>query len=253
MLAAERHNAILASIEETGSIRTVQMAEQLEVADETVRRDLEALHGEGRLIRTHGGAIAVTHRSRELTLAERAVMNLGSKQAIALEAAKLIRPRDIVFLDASSTALELAKVLPEVELTVLTNAHDVITQLAERPFIRVIGTGGVFDPATRSYTGIQVSRAAQRLGVSKLFFSGNGLDFVRGASERSEPQAALKELVLDLADEAICLMDDSKLGQSSAYFFCPTKRISTLVTNSGVADELLAPFRASGLRVLPKK
>ena len=132
MLPPERHRIIVARLAESESVRTTELAAALEVTDETIRKDLEALEKRGELLRVHGGAVRVNQARVEIGLTERQQANREAKTAIARLAAQRIQANDTIFIDASSTALTLVEFLPEVPLTVLTNAHNVVSALADR-------------------------------------------------------------------------------------------------------------------------
>lgn len=232
MLASERQSQINAFIRKNGSARTTELAQMFSVTEETIRRDFEALHNEGVIQRTHGGAIALDHPRRSLNATERSFINVDAKRSIARAAADLVQPREIIFVDASSTALQFVQALPDIDLKIVTNAHDVIAALAERKSISVVGTGGNFDPESRSYVGPQVGECAARYHITKMFFSCDGIDPDKGASEQDESQALLKKSVLEQADEAYLLADSSKWRRKSAYYFCPCSRLSGIITES---------------------
>ena len=118
------------------------LAAELTVTQETIRRDLERLDAEGKLIRTHGGAMVVETDRRELPLDVRETVNLEFKRAIARRAVKEIVPGDVIALDASSTAHELAKVIPDIAITVVTNALPIASALIDKSSVRVIIMGG---------------------------------------------------------------------------------------------------------------
>lgn len=242
-LPQQRHARTLERLRTDGAVRTSDLAEEFGVTDETIRRDLEQLHKERLLIRTHGGAIALEHPGRDLSLREREVRNLEAKERIAQEAAKLVRPGDLLFIDASSTALQLARALPEMELTVVTNAHRVISDLSTNGAIRLIGTGGLFDPNSQSCVGPIVEYTARRYHFNWFFFSGNGIDAHRGVSESNEAQANFKAEVRRLAERAVLLADSTKIGQRSSYFFCSPESVDLWITNAPEDRTGLDAFR----------
>ncbi|MDQ8204642.1 DeoR/GlpR family DNA-binding transcription regulator [Pelagicoccus sp. SDUM812003] len=232
MLASERQSQIGAFIQAAGSARTTELAKKFSVTEETIRRDFEALHEAGIIQRTHGGAIALDHPRRTLSADQRSIRNVEAKRVIATIATDLVRPREIIFIDASSTALQFAMALPDIDLKIITNAHDVIAALAERKSISVVGTGGNFDRESRSYVGPQVAECTARYHITKMFFSCDGIDPEKGASEQDESQALLKQAVLEHADQAFLLADSSKWRRRSAYYFCPCARISGIITEA---------------------
>jgi DeoR/GlpR family transcriptional regulator of sugar metabolism len=249
MLPQQRQRAIRDLISTEGSARTNDLAERFEVTVETIRRDLEAMHAEGFLERTHGGAIARDHRTRELTPEERRIVRLDEKEAIARRAISTLNPRDIIFLDASSTALQMARFLPDLELTVITNSLEVLETLGDRNDIRLIGTGGHYTEVSRSFIGNVAVDTTRRYNLHKLFFSGNGIDLERGLSESNEDQAQLKSALIPLADRCYFLCDGSKLGRKAAYFFATADDIDCLITTPPEDPAILSSFR-SRLRLL---
>ena len=129
MLPAERRQTILNLLAEHGSVRTIEVAAALSVTDETVRKDFETLEDSGELTRVHGGATRRQRPREELLWSERQSIQRNEKRAIARLAAQRIQAGEIIFLDASSTTLTLTEFLPEVPLTVISNAHNVFTAL----------------------------------------------------------------------------------------------------------------------------
>ncbi|RME71498.1 MAG: DeoR/GlpR transcriptional regulator [Verrucomicrobia bacterium] len=243
VIPQQRQRNIVETIHAQGAARTIDLAERFSVTVETIRRDLEILHSEGLLVRTHGGAIAIDHPTRQQTAGERQIQNLARKRALARRAVEMIQPRDIVFLDASSTTLQIAEQLPDLELTVLTNSLDALEVLATRTDINLVGTGGHLVSDSRAFVGHVAIATLRRYHIQKFFFSGNGIDLKRGISETSEEQAGLKAEVLRLAEEAIFLSDDSKLNHRAAFFFAQLEQVDCWLTTPPQDPRLLDPYR----------
>lgn len=250
MLAIDRHRRILDLLNQAESIRTNETASALGVTDETVRKDFELLEKRGELIRTHGGAIRPQRIREELPLNERQQVRRDEKRAIAKIAASRIQANETIFLDASSTVLTLAEFLPDLPLTILTNALNVFTALSDRPNLDLICTGGLFDPKSRSFVGLTAEKSLQRYNIHRMFFSGNGLHLERGVSESNSSQAAFKERVIANAQDVVFLADHSKLGQKAGFFFAGVTDISCLITNKTADAELIAQLKERGVEVL---
>jgi len=247
MLPAERQNQIMTHIKQNGSVRTKDIAAELEVTDETIRKDFELLEQKGLILRSHGGAIPPKRALRELSMTERQLINQEAKNAIAKAAAKRIQPNETVFIDASSTALTITRHLPDFPLTVVSNSIEVISALAGAEQIDIVCTGGLFDARSRSFIGLVAERALERYNIHRMFFSGNGLDLKRGVSERNSRQAAFKERVISAAEDVCFLADDSKIGQCSAFFFAACADLTSLVTTKKADSAILETLR--GLKV----
>jgi len=158
-------------------------------------------------------------------------------------AEQFLQPRDVIYLDGSSTALQFAKIIPALDLTVLTNAHGVIDVLKNREGVEVIATGGRFDSLNDCYGGAMASQALTRYRVKTAFFSGNGIDVQRGISESDEDQADLKAFALRFVERAVFLADSTKIGLRSTYFFADLEGIDVWITDSSASEKKLNPFR----------
>ncbi len=249
MLPPERHRHILQLVAARGSVRTVDLARSLQVTEETVRRDIQRLDIDGQLTRTHGGALRTEANRRDLPLISRATMNAAEKQAIARAALDNIQPGDTVLLDASSTTLELARQLPDIAVTVLTNALKVAVELAGRPAMHVALLGGTVSPGSLSCVGALSDRALECYNVQKAFISCRGVDPARGLSESNEEQARLKRRIVALADRTFLLADDTKLGLKSAFFFAGLAQIDVLITNRIPDPELARELTRAGVQL----
>ncbi|WP_178932935.1 DeoR/GlpR family DNA-binding transcription regulator [Oceaniferula marina] len=250
MLAAERHHQILKTLSEQGSVRTKEIASLLSVTDETIRKDFEVLENQGFLVRTHGGAIPPKRALRELSLTERQLMNREAKNEIAKAAAQRIQPKETIFIDASSTALSITQYLPDFPITVVTNAHDVVSAVGGMEQVDLVSTGGLYEARSRSFIGAAAEKTLLRYNIHRMFFSGNGLDLQRGVSEGNSRQAAFKEHVIECAEDVCFLADATKIGQCSAFFFADCSQLSTLITSKGADPLVLEAVKNVGVDVI---
>ena len=250
MLPVERQSVILSRLSESDSLRTGDLASALEVTDETIRKDFEALEKRGELLRIHGGAVKPAKARVELALTERKLVNREAKTAIAQLAAERIQPNDTIFIDASSTALTLVEFLPDFHLTVLTNAHNVISALADRKGIDLISTGGIYEPRSRSYIGLTAESTMRKHNIHRMFFSCNGIHLERGVSETNSRQASFKERVIECSEEVCCLADSTKISLKSSFFFAQIPDLTTLVTNEDAEPGFTAALANQGIEVL---
>lgn len=247
MLAIERHRRILELLGNTSSLRTSEISSALGVSDETVRKDFEILEKQGELVRMHGGVSRVEKIRRELAFTERQAIQREEKRAIAREAASRIQADETIFLDASSTVLTLAEFLPDLPLTILTNALNVLTALVDRPNLDLMSTGGLFDAKSRSFVGLTAEKSLQRYNIHRAFLSGSGLDLTRGASESNARQAAFKERVIATSEEVVFLADHTKLGRKASFFFADLKDIHCVVTDQGADGEMIRGLEELGI------
>ncbi|WP_040952646.1 DeoR/GlpR family DNA-binding transcription regulator [Gorillibacterium massiliense] len=248
MLVAERYEKIVELVNERGSIRVSELSDLCQVTEETIRRDLDRLEQNGRLRRSHGGAVSVKDQS-EVPYFEREVTHAAEKQRIAAEAIKLIKPRDRILLDASTTAWYMAAILPDIPLTVLTNSIKVATELSTKERVDVISTGGQLAPTSLSFVGPLAERSLDAYYVDKAFFSCKGVHLTRGASESNELQARIKQKMIEIADEVILLADASKFGVQAFTHVTSLDKVNTIITDKRIANETLAQLAERSLSV----
>jgi DeoR/GlpR family transcriptional regulator of sugar metabolism len=177
----------------------------------------------------------------------------AEKRAIAAEAAKLLEPNHVIALDGSTTAWELARLLPPFPLTVITNSLVIINALANRNDVRILCTGGRLNPALQLFEGVLTTDALKRLNIDRAFFSCRGIDPQRGLSDPSEASATYKTRLIDLAARSILLADHTKFSTRSTVNFAPTQKIHTLITDTGLAASKLVPFTQKGVTCIRVK
>lgn len=231
MLVAERLKRIVELVSEKGSIRNTELSSIFQVTEETIRRDLYKLEREGKLLRSHGGAVSMGEIHTETPFDIREITNIHEKQLIALEAVQHIQPSDRIALDASSTAWYMAKMVPDIAITVLTNSMKVALELSAKEKIQVISTGGMLSKKSLSYVGPLAERSLDLYHVDKSFISSKGAYLERGISESNELQALIKKKMISIADKTFLLCDFSKFGKQHLTQIADWNQIHHVITD----------------------
>jgi DeoR/GlpR family transcriptional regulator of sugar metabolism len=250
MLAAQRQQRILDMVLKFGAVSTAKAARALAISEETARRDFERLEAEGLLSRRHGGAVRLNDSHRDLPLDNRESANVEEKKSLAKTALALISTGDSLFFDASSTVFHLARLLPNMDLTVLTTALKVAIELARRPAIRVILSGGTVGHGSLSCQGDFAAASLERCQVQKAFFSCRGVDPNRGLSEASLEQADLKRKMMGLAEQTILLADHSKVGVKSSWFFAKLSDVDIFIADRKPGYAVMRALKKKGAKLL---
>lgn len=217
MFVEERHNEILEILTIKGKVRVTELSEKFSVTVETIRRDLERLESEKKLKRTHGGAIlfADQEEENEIPFKERKILNQKEKILIAKVAIQYVEEEDVLFLDAGSTCLFLAKELPNIRVTVVTNSVLVAYELSQKSEVQVVMSGGNLMRSSLSLAGPAATRSLKNYHINKMFFSCKGFDQDWGISDSNEQQAAIKRVAMEMSDQKILLLDGTKLNKRS--------------------------------------
>jgi DeoR/GlpR family transcriptional regulator of sugar metabolism len=247
MFAQERQAHILQVLDRDGSVRVASLARELQVTEETVRRDLERLGHDGRLLRTHGGALQLDNGTRrELPFAVRSTDQLAEKRAIASSALSHILAGDVIAIDGSSSGYCLACSLPDIPLTVITPSLPVVAALADKHHIRVVCLGGYLDATSMSFSGPLMESSVQHFNIHKLFISCKGLDIERGLSETTDGLAAVKKTLISRANRTYLLADHTKFGMRSAVVFASISDVDVIITDQNTNADQLRGFAAAG-------
>ena len=231
MLAAQRQQRILDMVLKLGAVTTTDVAKALAVSEETARKDFEKLESDGLLSREHGGAVCLDDYRRDLSLDSREVANVAEKKAIAQMALGQIRAGDAVFFDASSTVFYLACLLPNIEIVVLTTALKVAIELARRPAVQVILSGGIVGHNSMSCQPDFANSFLERCHVQKVFLSCRGMDAERGLSDADPGHAEMKRKIMAHANQTILLADHTKMGIKSSWFFAKLADINLIISD----------------------
>jgi DeoR family L-fucose operon activator len=249
MLVAQRWQKIVQLVNERNSIRVTELSELCEVTEETIRRDLDKLESEGKLLRSHGGAVSMKSSQAETPYIERETTNADEKRRIALEALKLVNENDRIILDASSTAWYMAQQLPDIPLTVLTNSIKVAMELSAKEKIKVISTGGLLSSRSLSFVGPLAERSLSTYHVDKAFLSCKGLHLQRGLSESNELQAWVKQKMIGISDAVYVLADYSKFGQQSLAHVATWQEIGHIITDEKTDPSVIAHLTELSVQV----
>ncbi|CAH0262529.1 DeoR/GlpR family DNA-binding transcription regulator [Peribacillus simplex] len=236
MLVAQRHQKIVELVNERSSIRVTELSEIFSVTEETIRRDLEKLEKETKLIRSHGGAVSLQEDDSEIHFSERVITNVNEKKVIAYEAAKRVVEGDRIILDASTTAWYMSKALPNIPLTVITNSTKVVMELSKKEKIEVISTGGRLLSKSLSFVGPIAEKSLTMYHVNKTFLSCKGIHLEEGLSDSNEGQALLKKKMIERSDAVILMVDSSKFGKLAFSLIVPPSEVDEVITDREIDE-----------------
>ncbi|ENH95895.1 DeoR family transcriptional regulator [Gracilibacillus halophilus YIM-C55.5] len=240
MFATERRNVILEILQEKKRITVKDLSKMLEVSEATLRSDLSSMENQGLLTRTHGGAVLDSPINSEHTFSERKKKNRQSKVIIAKEAVKLINEKDCILLDASTTALEIARILKEenMQLTVLTNGISAAIELRDNPSITVILLGGMLRNGSMALEGEFGLNILNQIHVDTMFTSARGFTTEEGLTDFSVFEVELKKNLVKRVEKVIAIIDHSKIGDNSIASFAKLDDIDIFVSENEVDEDL---------------
>lgn len=250
VLKEARYDRILDLVAERGEVTVAELNDALRVSEATIRRDLDQLSQQGRLRRSHGGAVRVVGADREPPLALREAALRAEKERIGRTAAALVQPGDRVFLCSGTTVETLPRHLRDVrDLTVVTNSLPVVNQLVDRPEIELIVIGGVVRHTERSMISQLAERMIAELRVDTVFMGCVALDPGDGLTAESIAEASTDRAILQIARRRVILADHTKFRRSGTIAIAPLEWVHVVVTDS-IDAQLERAIRELGPDVL---
>jgi DeoR family fructose operon transcriptional repressor len=252
VLAAERHGHILGALRGARVVRTEDLAHQLDVSLETVRRDLVVMEQRGALRRVRGGATGqATFAGQEPTFEDRSSLASAGKQSIGRLAAAMVSPGQTVILDVGTTALEVARALPaDFTGTVATCSLPVAAELASRRSVEVLVSGGRLRSGDLSLSNAQAVAFFADLHADIAFLGSGGLHPTAGLTDFHVDEIATRRVILRHSAQAWILADSSKFGVAAPHRVCGLDELHGLVTDCRPPAELASALERSGATVV---
>lgn len=246
MLTAERRNAILGRLERDGKVVASDLVAALGVSEDTVRRDLKELAAQGRVQRVHGGALPAA--SVDASFSQRLEIGAEAKARVAEAALPLLEGARVVLLDGGTTALELARRLPDRPLTAITNSPPVAAALARHSRADVILVGGRLLKPSQVTVGAAAVDAIRAVRADVAVLGICSLHPDVGVTALDHEESLVKRAVVESAAEVIALATADKLRSAAPYLVASLADLDHVVTDAG--EELTRPYAAAGLDVV---
>lgn len=261
-MATNRHDRLSRLVDlviERGSVRVEEIQRELGISPATARRDLDALASQQLITRTRGGALA-NASSGELPLRYRATKQGEQKLRIAQAAVAMVRPGEVIALNGGTTttgmALELGirsssePAFADRPVTVVTNAVNIATDLAVRPHVRVVVTGGVARAQSYELVGPLAQLSLPQISVDTAFLGVHGIVAGKGIFTRHEGEAAINAALARAARQVVVIADHSKLGEFAFAKILDSESVGVLVTDDEADPTQVETFRKAGVRVV---
>lgn len=249
MLTSERKALIQQVLRQEGRLVAKDFSQKLGVSEDTIRRDLRELAGEGLLQRVHGGALPASPAVADFAAREQ--VGSSVKARLGQAAARMILPGQIVFLDGGTTNVQLARHLPrDLKAVVVTHSPSIAVELVSHPLVEVELIGGRLFKHSIVAVGTTSAEAISRIRADLFFMGATGVHPETGVTTGDREEAAIKALIARQSAETIVLATEEKLGAASPYQIMPLTDLGTLVTVKGLPEETMRPFRSSSLSLV---
>ena len=249
MLKKERQAYILHRINLHKKVLSAQLSNEINVSEDTIRRDLQELAGEGKIIKVHGGALS--HSFGNNGFVSYASPLQGSRKVIAQKAIALIEDKMFVLTSGGSTIIELARNLPPaLTATFISGSVPAILEYMQHPTVEVIVIGDKVSKNSRNTAGSEAIAQIRRLRANLCFIDVNAITVKDGITDNEWETVQFKKAMIESSQKVVCLATGEKLDTLLPILICETTRVHTLVTELSPDDGRLKPYREAGIEVL---
>lgn len=244
----ERYRSIVERVRGKGRASVTDLADHLEVAPETIRRDLSYLEKQGLVQRVHGGAIPVW---LEPTVDLKNSIQQAEKLRIAKAVISLLPENGTVILDAGTTTAQIIQLIPDsARLRIITNSPDHAVALMEKENIEIILAGGRVRKGTRSCVDQWAINTFEGIVADLAIVATNGISLARGLTTPEPTEGAVKSAMLGAAKKKIVVADHTKFTQDHFSKFGEIREIDLIVTDDSVDQGAVAQIETTGVKVV---
>ncbi|MFI0429366.1 transcriptional repressor AgaR [Mariniflexile sp. HMF6888] len=230
---AKRRALILEELDKIGQVNVAELSEILSVSEVTIRNDLANLEKNNLLIRAHGGAFKTNNLV--LTVNEKKKINLDAKRLIGKTAASLIHEDESIILDSGSTTIEISNNISHFKrLSVITNALDIVNNLANNKNIELLMLGGYLKDFSMSLVGPIAEQNLRQMHCNKFFLGIDGINQKTGVFTHYMEEAHLNQIMIEISEEVIVVADSTKLKKRGHALICGFDKIHKFITDDKI-------------------
>lgn len=249
MLAASRKELLLARLRDDGRIVAKELAAELGVSEDSIRRDLRELHAAGLAVRVYGGAVPASPAVADY--ATRQSVATESKQRVARFAAGLIEPGSTVIIDGGTTALAMVRALdPALACTIVTHSPTVAVALLDHA-AEVIMIGGRLFKHSAVASGAAAAEAARLVRADRFLLGVTGIHAEAGLTTGDADEAAMKRVLAERAAETYVLGSEEKIGAVSPFAVLPFESVAGVIVDPDAPSSGLDALERRGVALLP--
>ena len=249
MLKKERQAYILHQINLHNKILSSTLSEEISVSEDTIRRDLQELAEQGKLIKVHGGALSQSFNN--FNYPAHKVYSYSNKKTIAQKAASLIQDGMFVLTSGGTTIIELARALPpDLKATFISGSIPAIMEYMHHPNIEVILIGDKVSKSAKLTVGGEAISKIKQLRADICFLGINAINLETGVTDNDWDVVQVKKTMIESAQKTVCLSISEKINSFQPIKVCDITEIHTLITELSPDDPMLEKYREAGLEVL---
>ncbi|MBL7750062.1 MAG: DeoR/GlpR transcriptional regulator [Chitinophagaceae bacterium] len=249
MLKRERHAYILHQVNLHNKVLSSSLCVDIQVSEDTIRRDLQELSDQGKVIKVHGGALSPSFN--EVYYSPSQVYSRSEKKAIAQKAVSLIEDGMFILTGGGSTILELARCLPpQLKATFITGSIPAVLEYMHHPTIEVIVIGDKISKSSKITVGGEAVDKIRQIKADLCFLGVNAIDIGHGITDNDWDVVQLKKAMIESSRKVVCLTIAEKINTLQPIQVCSIGQIDTIITELPADDPALQAYREEGIEIL---
>ena len=237
----KRIEVILEKLKENGIISTLELTEELNVTEMTIRRDLKYMEDRKMLVRIHGGAKSTGKIQQEKLYHDRKVKYMSEKEYIAKIAAKLIQDNETIFISPGTTAEKIPEFIKAKNVIVVTNSYSIIAKYSNLDLEFII-TGGRLRKETEAIIPNYFIDSISKINVDKCFIGANGVSGNKVTISNYD-EGLIQQIVLENAKERFLLLDSSKFNREAFYSFFKVEDLDGIITDGNLKPDIMKDYK----------
>ena len=249
MLKEERQNYIIDKVRDLNKVKSNELAIELNVSEDTIRRDLNQLSHKGLILKVHGGALSTHQKLYHYN--ESSVFNRDNKIKVAKKAISLLKDGQTIIMSGGTTNLEFSRLIPKnLKLIIYTYSLTIAMQLTEHPNVEVILIGGKLHKKALVTVGVNVVKVLSKIKADMCFLGTSGIDVEEGITEVGYEVSFVKRVMIASSNTVVALATSDKLNTSQRYPVCDLNEIHKMITDLEPDDPQLYPYIRKGMEVM---
>ena len=249
MQKSERQSFILHQVNLHNKVLSTDLSRLIKVSDDTIRRDIQQLAEEGKIIKFHGGALSPSFHNAHP--ANNDVYAYHQKRIIARKAISLIKNGMFVLTTGGTTIIEMAKALPgDLRATFISGSIPVLAEYMLHPSIEVIAIGDRISKDSKITVGADAIARIKEFKADICILGVSAINIENGVSDNDWEVVQIKKAMIESAKKVICLTIAEKINTQQPLQICDIKKIDTLITELPADNLLLKPYSRTGINVI---
>lgn len=249
MLKTERQNFILHQVNLHNKVLSADLSKQMNVSDDTIRRDIQQLSDEGKIIKFHGGALSPSFHNA--TPSSHEIYAYQQKKIIATKAISLIKNGMFILTTGGTTIIEMARTLPpDLRATFISGSIPALAEYIIHPNIEVIAIGDKISKDSKITVGSDAISRIKELKVDLCILGISAINLENGVSDNDWEVVQIKKAMVEASKQVVCLTIAEKINSRQPLQVCDSKKIDILITELSPDNPLLKPYVQAGITVL---